>query len=259
MGYEPTTSGFPCWYELMTTDVDAASAFYSAVLGWNVVSAGMPDFDYRLASDPNGSSVAGLGGTEPGQPAAWIFYLEVAECDAAAAQVESLGGSILTAPADIPGTGRFAIATDPQGAVFGMLQPNPMEGEAPAIGAFDQPTTGHGSWHELRTSDPVAGFDFYRELVGWTPGVAMPMEDGDTYQIFAAKGTDIGAVQPLRDAPVPSWLSYFNVASVTAAIELIAAGGGEVTLGPIEVPGGAYIAIATDPQGAGFAVTGPLD
>src|SRR5690606_40078201 len=41
--------GNPCWYELGTGDLDAASGFYRRILGWEVVDSGMEGFDYRLA------------------------------------------------------------------------------------------------------------------------------------------------------------------------------------------------------------------
>ncbi len=33
--------GTPCWYELTTSDLAAAGAFYTRVLGWSIADAGM--------------------------------------------------------------------------------------------------------------------------------------------------------------------------------------------------------------------------
>jgi uncharacterized protein len=60
------------------------------------------------------------------------------------------------------------------------------------------------------------------------------------------------------DAPQPHWLYYINVASVDAALARTAAGGGKVLMGPHQVPGGSWIVMGQDPQGAAFAVVGPL-
>ena len=38
------------WYDLMTTDVDAAAAFYGKVVGWTSKDSGMPDQKYLLLS-----------------------------------------------------------------------------------------------------------------------------------------------------------------------------------------------------------------
>mgnify|MGYP006155995261 FL=1 len=55
----------------------------------------------------------------------------------------------------------------------------------------------------------------------------------------------------------PNWLPYFGAAGIDAAIAQITASGGTILNGPMEVPGGAFIAQALDPQGAAFAVVGP--
>ncbi|MFC6673192.1 hypothetical protein [Marinobacterium aestuariivivens] len=78
-----------------------------------------------------------------------------------------------------------------------------------------------------------------------------------TYQLFRHNGIDIGGMMGLGDAPISNWLPYFGVdGGVSERIEVIRAAGGNVHHGPVEVPGGAYIAVAQDPQGAWFAVVG---
>jgi uncharacterized protein len=54
--------------------------------------------------------------------------------------------------------------------------------------------------------------------------------------------------------PASTWGFYVNVESIDAAIERVKAGGGQVTNGPHEVPGGSWIVQAIDPQGAAFAL-----
>lgn len=257
--------GKPCWFELSAAKdgLPQAEAFYGKLLGWSIADSGMPDFTYRLASH-GGDMVAGLwspsdeGGAQIGR--GWLIYFDVDDADAAAAKIALLGGRVLTEPADIPGTGRFAVAADPQGAVFAILQPLPMDPQPPAEeGAFNQRKESHGNWIELMSSDPVAGFDFYAELMGWTKGEAMDMGPMGTYQLFRWQGGDIGGMMGLGNAPASCWLPYFGVNGVEAALDRIRDGGGAVLHGPVEVPGGAFIAVARDPQGAHFAVVGPLE
>lgn len=254
---DPT--GTPCWYELTTTDPAAATAFYGAVLGWNVQDSGMEGMTYLLASAPDGGMVAGMADSaeqEGDAPPGWLVYFATADCDASFATATAAGAGVIVEPSDIPGTGRFAICTDPQGAVFALLQPAPMA-EPPASGAFNQEALGHGNWHELMTPDPQAAFTFYADLLGWTKGQAMDMGEDGTYQLFASGGTDIGGMMGLLGSPQAAWLPYFGVDSVTGATSRIADGGGTVVAGPHAVPGGAFIAVAQDGQGAHFAVTGP--
>ncbi len=158
--------GAPCWYELTTGDLGAAQTYYADLLGWSWADAGMEGFDYRLAS-MGGTMVAGASmGAQLDTPPSWLTYFAVTDCDATAKAVADAGGAVHMPPADIPGTGRFAILADPQGASFGILQPLLMP-DGSAGGAFDQQKPGHGNWHELMTSDPKAALDFYGKLFGW--------------------------------------------------------------------------------------------
>lgn len=254
--------GKPCWYELSTSagNLGAAEDFYGKVLGWTCADAGMEGFDYHLATS-DGDMVAGLMVT-PGDagevPPHWLVYFGVDDADKATADTGAAGGRTYMAPADIPGTGRFAVLADPQGAAFGVLAPIPME-DGGVGNAFDQQKAGHGNWNELMTTDPVAGFGFYSGLFGWGRGQAIDMGGMGTYQVFTHDGTDIGGMMALGASPVPAWLAYFGTNGVSAAIERIRAAGGTVAHGPTEVPGGAFIAVAQDPQGAWFAVVGPKD
>jgi predicted enzyme related to lactoylglutathione lyase len=255
--------GTPCWYELSTSEgsLGAAEAFYGEVLGWTVKDAGMEGFDYHLAS-AGGEMVAGLmvmPAEAGGMPPFWMIYFAVDDADKAAAAVTAAGGRVHKEPADIPGTGRFAVVADPQGAAFGILQPEPMPGQEGAGGAFDQQKAGHGNWNELMTTDPEAGFRFYSGLFGWQKSQAVDMGEMGTYQVFSHDGSDIGGLMGLGNSPVPAWLPYFGANGVEAAMERITAAGGKVAHGPMEVPGGAFIAVAQDPQGAWFAVVGPKD
>ncbi|TPE50950.1 VOC family protein [Amaricoccus solimangrovi] len=255
--------GTPCWYELVTEgpDLEGAERFYAEVLGWSFRDAGMEGFTYHLAAAGD-DLVAGvmekpaeLGETPP----FWMIYFAVEDADAAVAAIRAAGGAVHREPADIPGTGRFAVVADPQGAGFGVLQPEPMPGDRPAGHAFDQAKPGHGNWNELMSSDPEAGLRFYSDLFGWEKSRAIDMGETGVYQFFAHDGADIGGMMGLGPAPVPCWLPYFGVEGVGGAIARIEAGGGVLAHGPMEVPGGAHIAVARDPRGAWFAVVGPND
>ncbi len=111
-------------------------------------------------------------------------------------------------------------------------------------------------WHELFAADWKKAFAFYREIFGWQEAEAEigPME---AYQLFAAGGMTIGGMFTKRPkVPIPFWLYYFNVGDIDEAAERVKAGGGEVSQGPIEMPGGSWIARCIDPQGAMFALQG---
>lgn len=257
------THGCPIWFELSCAPGQrrAAEAFYADLLGWETRDAGMEGFDYDLASS-GGDMVAGLmdmPADAAGMPPFWMIYFGVDSADRAVADATTAGAAVHKPPADIPGTGRFAILADPQGAAFGILEPAPMPEGGEGGNAFDQQKAGHGNWIELMTSDPAAGLGFYSGLLGWQKSQAMDMGEMGTYQIIAHDGGDIGGMMGLGNAPVPAWLPYFGINGINPAIARIADLGGALVHGPQEVPGGAHIAIARDCQGAHFALVGPLE
>ena len=169
------------------------------------------------------------------------------------------GATVHRPVAQIPGTGRFAILADPSGAGFGILEPAPMPGGGAGT-AFDQAKAGHGNWNELSTADPKAAMAFYGKVLGWTPGQSLDMGAMGTYDLFRWQDRDIGGMMGLAPGmPGAAWLPYFGANGVAPAMERIRAAGGEILHGPQEVPGGAFIAQARDPQGAHFAIVGPME
>lgn len=260
--------GNPCWYELTTNkgNLKPAEGFYSGILGWSFQDSGMEAFDYHLAQS-EGDMLAGL--MEMPDDVAdmapfWMTYFAVDGADAFVTQAKALGAKLHRASDDVPGTGRFALLADPQGASFGIMQPDMSQTSDADIakaergeGAFHPTQPGRCNWNELMTTDPDAAFIFYARLLDWTKGETIDMGKMGTYQLFRRDGTDIGGMMGLDDAPTSNWLPYFGVLGrVCDSIDAINTAGGRVHYGPVEVPGGMYIAVAQDPQGAWFAVTG---
>ena len=243
------------WYELMTGDQPAAVDFYRRVVGWSAQDAGMPGMPYTLLL-AGAARVAGVMTTPLelaaiGHAPTWSGYVGVVDVDAAAADVIGAGGKLLRPVAAIPGVGRFAVAADPQGASFMIFQPEP--GDPPVMPAAGAP--GSVGWHELHAVDWSSALDFYRRLFGWTKGETMDMGPDGVYQLFEIDGVPAGAVlNKASDRPAPGWDFYFNVDAIDAAVERLRAAGGELLMGPHEVPGGSWIAIARDPQGACFSL-----
>ena len=243
------------WYELMTGDVAAAAAFYSKVVGWRAEDSGMPGMSYTLLKVGD-AQVAGMMATPDelkaaGAPATWSGYIAVDDVDAMEARVLQGGGKVLRPASDIPEIGRFAVVADPQGASFFLFKPQ--RNDPPPMPAPDAPgTTG---WHELRAMDGPAVFDFYATLFGWTKGEGLDMGPMGVYQLFEIDGVPSGAVMTKEpDAPMPGWRYYFHVDAIDAAARRVAQGGGTLTMGPHQVPGGNWVLYGRDPQGAVFAL-----
>jgi predicted enzyme related to lactoylglutathione lyase len=241
------------WHELMTTDPQAASAFYSKVLPWKTQPSGMPDYTLWVSGKAMAAGLMGQpeSARQAGAPPSWLVYIGTPDVDGTASAAERLGGKVLKAPADIPNVGRFAVLADPQGGAFAVFTPGP----APEGGG--SPPTDF-SWHELATSDLQGALAFYSELFGWSRGPAHDMGPAGTYQIIEHGGAQVGGIYKVMDASKPPhWLTYIHVASVDKAAAAAKAAGGRVTQGPMEVPGGSRIAQILDPQGGAFAVHEP--
>jgi hypothetical protein len=246
--------GTPIWYELMTTDADAAQTFYADVVGWSIAPFPGGDASYRILTAPDGQGAGGLMTLPEGAPMkpGWFSYIGVDDVDAMAGQIKQKGGAVHIGPQDIPGVGRFAFVTDPQGMAFYI-----MRGDNPADSqAFQVNSPGHCGWNELVTSDHKGALQFYGALFDWENNESMPMGEMGDYAFIDHHGTRIGAMMTAGGGWPTRWSYYFNVPSIDAAILKITAGGGAVTQGPHEVPGGMHIVQGTDPQGAAFALVG---
>lgn len=242
------------WYELLTTDMGSAAAFYHELLGWNAQDASTARFQYRILSNSDGP-VCGLmalplEGRRNGATPRWVGYVAVNDVDACAADLKALGGSIYVPPTD-SNIGRISIVADPQTATFALVQ-----GLKVDLLAAGGTKAGRIGWHELLASESAQAFAFYVKLFGWrqTGQDAGPI---DGYRLFST-GDDVlgGIFTKLPRAPFPFWLYYFNVADLDIALQHVTGHGGRIAQGPVELPDGIWIARCIDPQGAMFALQG---
>ncbi|WP_232475980.1 VOC family protein [Flavisphingomonas formosensis] len=239
-----------CWYELVTTDHDAASAFYEKVAGWAITDSGMADRRYSILS-AGANPLGGIMSMDVPRPF-WLGYVAVDDVDAYVGKVREAGGSVHRAAEDIPGVGRFAVVADPQGAAFVLFKGS--SSDMPPLPA--QYTPGSITWHELHTSDREGAFSFYAGLFGWTKDQGLDMGDMGIYQLIAVDGNTIGAIFADNQAPRPHWLYYIGTDDIDAALKRAEDAGATISMGPHEVPGGAWIFVGSDPQGGVFAMVG---
>jgi len=243
------------WHELMTTDPEAAKAFYTAVIGWGTKSMDMgggPPYTMWTWGESQMGGVMELPqeARDMGAQPYWLAYIGTPDVDATAARAQELGATIMMPPTDIPSVGRFAILEDPQGASLAVFTPNQeaRPETAPGLGDF--------SWHELATTDSTAVWDFYSDLFGWEKTTAMDMGPDGVYQMFGLNGLVYGGIYNRKEGTPgpPAWLHYIRVEDVHQASERTKEHGGQIVTGPMEVPGNDWIAVGIDPQGASFAV-----
>jgi len=250
-----TASNF-IWYELLTSDPDAAQIFYRDVVGYTIIPSVNPELDYRMWA--LGKVV--LGGmmeipekaAKMGMPPTWVGYLGVDEVTDAVNAVVAAGGQVRMPSMTIANIGRMAMVTDPQGAPFYVMRPN-------HGGAFTSFGTelGQCGWNELHTSDGEAAKDFYVKHCGWTLDAPLDMGPMGKYHLFSIDGTPSGGMMTNPQVPHPMWVFYLNVADINAAKARVEEGGGTVIMGPQEVPGGQWVINGIDPQGAFFGLVAP--
>lgn len=253
---ETSIRGRFVWHELMTTDPRDAARFFGKVIGWKAKPWDQQSW-YSMWTMGRGPSRGGLmalpdeakaGGTPP----MWVTYIATPDVDETALQAAQYGGRVLRQPAEIPTVGRFALIADPQGAMFAAFTPNqPSQPEKP--GPVD---LGDFSWHELMTTDWESAFRFYQRVFGWEATDSFSDPAIGTYQMYGRNGRTLGGMfnVPAGNGAGPAWVPYIRVPDARKTAAAISKAGGTVINGPMEVPGGDWIAQAVDPQGVTFAV-----
>jgi uncharacterized protein len=246
-----------CWVELVVPDPDAAAGFYGELIGWE---------RERYEPDPQGywyfrrqgKLVAGLEGFRmEGQVPGWLSYVRVDAAAAGAAKVETAGGTVLEGPLEVPGgAGSLAICQDTEGAVFALWQPGELKG-AELVNEV-----GTWTWNNLMSRELERSKEFYGQVFGWEARAVEGAPPGIlNWQLASqrwpeglgglmAMGSDVPADTP------PHWEVYLAVESADEAIKKTESAGGNLLVGPIDIPV-ARMAVLTDPQGAAFAILEP--
>ena len=240
------------WVDLATTDAPAAKSFYAELFGWQTADEDAGDGSVYTLCRLEGDAVAGLFEMsaemrQAGVPTNWTSYVTVENADAAAAQVNDFGGTVMRPPFDVMDIGRMAILKDPQGAPFAVWEARAR------IGAERVNDLGCLCMNELTTGDVDAARSFYEGMFGWR---MEPVDDdsGSGFTAFFFNGERVNAsVLTAAEGVPPHWRPNFTVEDASRALERIEALGGQSVAGPFQIFDGA-IATARDPQGAEFAL-----
>ena len=114
------------WFELTTSDTQAATCFYGSVFGWKVEEGSLGDTDYILfkLNDVPVCSVHSRVEETAGQEL-WTPYIRVESVDNSLAKCSRLKGSVVFGPVDEPGIGRYAVIADPGENMLGIAEIKP--------------------------------------------------------------------------------------------------------------------------------------
>ncbi|MEU0145195.1 VOC family protein [Streptomyces sp. NPDC006288] len=253
-------TGAPNWIDLGTPDIDAATAFYHGLFGWELVPGG-PEIGGYGTYQLRGRTVAGVMTVPEGKgKPAWSVYFQTPDADATARTVRQAGGTAAFPPMDVLDYGRMGGFTDSTGAYFGVWQPGTNTG----LGVIMEP--GALIWSELYTPDVPAAAGFFTTVFGWQTG-EMKYPGGSYTMLRPADGDSdesaFGGLVPLdratgEAAAGPHWLPYFCVDDTDTAAADAERLGGRVTMAATDVQEVGRIAFLADPAGAAFAVIKPV-
>jgi predicted enzyme related to lactoylglutathione lyase len=242
--YEP---GTPSWVDLTAPDLDAALEFYGGLFGWQFQDAGEEAGHYHMAL-ARGRRVAGLGSAQPGAPplSYWTTYICGSDVEAHAGAIQDAGGTVAFGPMDVFGEGRMVIAADPEGAMFGIWQP---QGHPGAQLVNEDATF---TWSERITRDLDGTVGFYGSVFGYA-FEDLPDTPASVYQLMKVGDNVVGGIFAATDDRPASWLTYFWLDDVDAGFDRVRELGGELLRDPVDSPYGRYAPVR-DPQGAAFCL-----
>lgn len=115
-----TAVGNAGWIGHAGPDAGQAKSFYKEVLGWSINEMPMQDGSSYGAAVVGETAIGGFS-PMPEENGSWTIYFTVADVDASVEKAQSKGAKVLTPPRDMPGVGRMATLTDPQGAQFALI------------------------------------------------------------------------------------------------------------------------------------------
>ncbi|WP_103503059.1 VOC family protein [Streptomyces sp. SM14] len=256
-----TTPGAPCWVDIGSRDIEATSDFYHQVLGWEYVSAG-PDAGGYGMYQLGGESVGGVGPlTEEGASSAWMTYFTTDDAAAVTETCRQAGGEVRVEPMDMMGTAVMAQLTDPTGGQFAVWQET---GSREGEGGLRTDAPGSLCWVELYTADAPAARTFYQQAFDWqVTDMPIPGEAPGLYHVITAAGGNPekdghGGImgmpaENLKDGHA-YWSPVFETTDCDAAAERVAAAGGTVQMGPVDMQDVGRVATCLDRFGASFSL-----
>ncbi|HEY3757913.1 MAG TPA: VOC family protein [Opitutaceae bacterium] len=234
------------WANLYTTDVGAATQFYTRLFGWTAQSD--PGHSSRSVMLLGDRPIAGIvtRSAQAGERAhaRWVPFGSVPDVAAALQAADAAGAKTLHPVHSVPNRGDQALFEDPQGALFGLVHSSSGDpGEYRA-------DLGEWTWAELFARDPAAAAKFYADVARYEI-VPDHRTDDLNRLVLASGGYSRASVLPVPDRPHahPAWLLFVRVQSVAEMTAKVTGLGGRVISEPKESAAHYVQAIIADPTG----------
>jgi predicted enzyme related to lactoylglutathione lyase len=251
------TAGTFCWWELGSSDLEAAWKFYHTLFRWEKRDQLMgPEQVYRICV-LEGQDVGAMYQLDSSQPEpkvgpGWLPYVAVKSADESARLIAAAGGTLLVPPFDVMESGRMALFDDSEGARLAIWEPR-QHGGADIVREV-----GTVCWNELAARNAERARRFYSSALGWKPELKSLGPAGD-YTYWGVRGEPKSFAGMLEmsaewgDIP-PSWMTYIKVGDCDEIAAAARSAGGKVMMGPFEAPGVGRVAMLEDPTGGRFSV-----
>ncbi|MEU6274975.1 VOC family protein [Streptomyces populi] len=231
------SEGVPCWVDAQLPDVEAGKRFYGDLFGWTFSEEPGPVGWAELDGEPVAALTPKLDGR---MPTVWTVYFATSDAEALTRRIVAEGGGVVSVPMAVGLSGELgtaALATDPEGAVFGLWQPGTHTGFARR---HERRTF---CWAELYARDTTTVDRFYGALFHdalFGPGATPDFGRVPVSGVFPA------------EMP-PHFLVHFGVEDCEETLGTVNRLGGRVQVTPFDTSYG-RVAVVTDNQGASFAL-----
>lgn len=108
------------WFEVMGKDASKTQRFYGELFDWKI-DADNP-MKYGIVAHEGAEGIPGGVGERSGQNQHGVtFYVQSRDLEGSLKRAESLGGEVVLEPAMLPGGGRIALFSDPEGNIVGLV------------------------------------------------------------------------------------------------------------------------------------------
>ena len=112
----------PVHFEILADDPEGVGAFYQTVLDWEISTWGGSDY-WLVKTGEEGTPGIDGGIMKREFAQAVINTVEVESLQETLAKVEAAGGKVVHGPNEVPGVGMHAYCADPEGNLFGLMEP----------------------------------------------------------------------------------------------------------------------------------------
>jgi len=245
----PQIPGKFVWHNLVTSDGEAARAFYGALFGWEfeVVADGRYSIISYQGRNLGGIIDASKDG-KPLQAAHWLSAVSVEDVDRTVIAIEEAGGKQLEAPIDVPGVGRVVTVRDADGAAFHLLASS--HGDPPDA----DPDVHTWLWHELIANEPERAVTFYERVFGYRVEQLRKNPTAPYRVLWSSGGPRAGVIENPFDTTKSAWIPYVRVDDPGALAARVTELGGFVVVEPQADIRDGTLALVLDPSGAPVAL-----